>query len=77
MVKEWIVNNYTTGDIPITGTCIAWGQENFSYGVYTSIDNFIVLFGTVIQSALDNGVDVKQAIRDSDPENSLGFNDYL
>jgi len=41
------------------------------------IDTFIDMFGEAIQQALLDGSDVKQAIRDSDSDNELGYNDLI
>ncbi|MDU4696382.1 MAG: hypothetical protein E6Y08_11240 [Paenibacillus sp.] len=51
---------------------IYWGN-----GIYTTISNFLLMFGEVIQLALDDNQDVKEAIRNSDPQNVKGFNDIL
>ncbi|MGN7359447.1 hypothetical protein ACTHPF_20600 [Paenibacillus sp. SAF-054] len=74
---EWIRKNYTTGTMNILGECIVWGNGIQYYGIYTPVDKFIEMFGDVIQAALDAGRDVKQAIRDSDPNNEKGFNELL
>ena len=74
---EWIRSNYTVGTLDILGECIVWGNGLLYYGIYTPIDRFIEMFGEVMQEALDSGSDVKQAIRDSDPDNVKGFNDIL
>lgn len=75
--EQWIKQNYTTGTLDILGECIVWGNGTQYYGIYTPVDKFIEMFGGVIKTALDNGDDVKEAIRASDPENGKGFNDIL
>lgn len=77
MVESWIRNNYLVGTLQFVGDCIVWGNGTIYYGIYTPIGKFIEMFGEAIQGALDSGSDVKQAIRESDPENIKGFNDIL
>ncbi|GGH28524.1 hypothetical protein [Paenibacillus segetis] len=77
MVESWIKKNYLTGMLDVVGECIVWGSSDMYYGIYTPIDKFEKMFGAVIQNALDTGSDVKQAIRDSDADNTKGFNDIL
>lgn len=77
MSEQWIRENYLVGEVPLLGECIAWGKANTYFGVYTPIDKFLLMFGDIIEQALSNNKDVKQAIRDSDPENIKGFNDII
>ncbi|MGF7045673.1 hypothetical protein J2T13_000133 [Paenibacillus sp. DS2015] len=77
LAKEWLEKNYYISDSSAMGRVIVWGNEQGYYGIYTPIIKFIEMFGDAIQNALDNGEDVKQGIRDSDPENLLGFKDLL
>lgn len=74
---EWVKNNYMTGSLDVIGECIVWGDGRMFYGIYTPIDKFIEMFGGVIQSAIDNGEDVKEAIRAADPDDARGFNNIL
>ena len=77
MIENWIKQNYTVGRLDVLGECIVWGNGHIFYGIYTPIDRFIEMFGDAIQAALDNGDDVREAIRATDPENEKGFNDIL
>ena len=74
MIKEWIKNNLITADLDNT-TVIVFNLETYTISV--EMDAFIDFFGEVIQTALDNGEDVIQAIKDSDPNNELGYNDII
>ncbi|WP_342509762.1 hypothetical protein [Sporosarcina sp. FSL K6-2383] len=51
-------------------------REN-EYIVGVSIVDFVSMFGDAIQHALDNDLNVVQAIKDSDANNELGYNDLL
>ncbi|OZB98004.1 hypothetical protein [Paenibacillus sp. XY044] len=75
--EQWLRGNYLVGEMPIIGESIAWNDGINYYGIYTPVTAFLQLFGDVIQIALINRVDVKQAIRDSDPDNEKGYNDIL
>lgn len=75
--EQWIHENYYVVDHEIMGTIIVWGNQQGFYGIYTPVDKFIDMFESPMQEALQDGKDVKQAIRDSDPENKRGFNEIL
>ncbi|MFU1798703.1 hypothetical protein ACM1RC_33025 [Paenibacillus azoreducens] len=75
--NEWIRANYYVVDHDIMGTVIVWGNQQGFYAIYTPIDKFIEFFEVPMKEALQARTDVKQAIRDSDPENVRGFNELL
>lgn len=75
--KDWIMDNYTVVDNNVMGNIIVWGNQQGFYAIYTPIDKFIELFEKPMQEAIQAGTDVKQAIRDYDPENKRGFNQIL
>lgn len=69
-VKKWMVDNFNLALV-----------FDFPQGwIATQFKDFDNYFGDVILQAIEDGKDVdgvKQAIRDSDPNNTLGFNDYI
>lgn len=75
--EQWVRENYYVVNNDIMGTVIVWGNEQGFIGVYTPIDKFVEMFGEAMQTAINAGKDVKQAIREADPENMRGFNDLL
>jgi hypothetical protein len=77
LVENWIKQNYMVGTLDVLGDCIVWGNGYIFYGIYTPIDKFIDMFGDAIQAALDTGRDVREAIREADPDNEKGFNDII
>lgn len=54
---------------------ILFNKEFYVIGV--KLDTFLEMFGDEIQRALDNGGDVRQSIKDSDPDNELGYNNLI
>lgn len=74
--ETWIRENYHVF-VGSMGTTIAWGNGLVLSGYYTPVDKFIEMFGGVMQTAINDNNDVKQAIRGSDPENVYGFNDIM
>ncbi|WP_036127319.1 hypothetical protein [Lysinibacillus sphaericus] len=59
---------------------IVFNSEDDIFGgivIGVKMTTFIDMFGEAIQQALLDGLDVKQAIRDSDPDNELGYNNLL
>ncbi|MCM3783664.1 hypothetical protein M3231_11835 [Neobacillus mesonae] len=74
---DWIKQNYTIGTLDVIGECIVWGNGFQYYGIFTPVDKFVEMFGETIRNALENGEDVKEAIRNSDPGNLRGFNDII
>ena len=70
---DWIIKNLS---LTREGTDIVFSVDNM-ITVLTPVNSFIEMFGEVIQTAIDNEEDVKQAIIDSDPDNTKGFNDLL
>lgn len=75
--EQWVKDNYYVIDHEIMGTIIVWGNQVGFYGIYTPVDKFVDMFGEHMQEAIDAGNDVKQSIRDADPENRRGFNNLL
>ncbi|BFH63892.1 hypothetical protein [Paenibacillus azoreducens] len=76
--ESWVRSNYyVIDDHPIMGNIIVWENQQGFYAIYTPIDKFIELFEKPMQEAIQAGTDVKQAIRDYDPENERGFNELL
>jgi len=71
-IVEWIENEFV---LSREGDGVVFDKT--PYVIETKISDFSIMFGEVIQKALDDGVDPKQAIRDSDPENKIGYNDLL
>ncbi|WP_340013388.1 hypothetical protein [Paenibacillus sp. FSL K6-1318] len=71
-MDEWIDNNFQT--INQNELLLKTSPE---YVMAIPRDNFIEMFGEVISEALNQNIDVKEAIRRSDPENNLGFNDLI
>lgn len=69
MAEQWVKSNYNIVDGP-DGDAIDWGT-----GAYTSVSMFLSMFGIVIQSAIDNGTDPRQAIIDAD--DGRGFADLV
>ncbi|SDC86689.1 hypothetical protein SAMN05428987_3099 [Paenibacillus sp. CF095] len=74
---DWINSNYLVVNDPYVGKSVYWGNGVIYYGILTPVVKFIEMFGDAIQGAIDSQADVKQAIRDSDPDNSKGFNNIL
>lgn len=79
--KEWINNNLNVvpfrineWDEPVDA--ISWISPQ-GYQIYTFVDAFVEMFGLAIEDAIENGNDVRQAIKDSDPDNMKGFNEIL
>ena len=58
---EWVKAN-----LVVEGDVINWNN-----GIYTPVDAFVDMFGVVISTALAEGRDVRQAIRNAD--NGRGF----
>lgn len=76
-INEWILENLLTDREQVV---IVWngGSIDGITSIYeTPIPAFIDMFGTAIQTALDSGTNPIQAINDSDPQNTLGFNDLI
>lgn len=54
---------------------IIFNKEFYVIGV--KLDTFLGMFGEAIQTALDNGGNVRYSIVNSDPNNDLGYNDLI
>ena len=70
--EEWIRSHF---HISALDDEILIQHDYYVVGIY--IDKFIGFFGAAIQKALDNNFDVIQAIKESDPNNELGYNDII
>lgn len=67
---EWIRSNLMILIDKDEGEVIDWGN-----GVFTPVGVFVDMFGEIIQNAINNDQDVRQAIRDND--NNRGFANLL
>lgn len=66
-----------TGILEVVGECIMWGDGVTYFGIYTPVSKFTEMFWEVITQALEDDSGVEKAIRDIDPENDKGFNEFL
>lgn len=72
-MHEWILSNFdTTLDNELI---LESSPDGITLAVRLS--TFVDMFGEVIQSAIEEAVDIRQAIRDSDSKNTLGYNDLI
>lgn len=75
-MMEWLFNNYffsrDNKDLVVPKKI-----GGFWYVFQLPISEIEKLFGDIVLSALDNGADPRQAIRDCDPNNTLGYNDLI
>lgn len=69
MAEEWVRSNFS---IDPEYDAIEWGN-----GQYTTVTSFLNMFGEVINSAIENDSDPKQAIIESDPEDEKGFHSLI
>lgn len=74
IVENWLSENYEVRLID-QEKIIVWTLPN--YKIFTPVIKFVEMFGNVIQGALHDGSDVKEAMRASDPSNTKGFNEIL
>lgn len=73
MVLDWINKNLL---VTVAGDEIIFPIDS-TVNILTPLSAFTGFFGEAITTALNGGTDVKESIRNSDPENVLGFNDYI
>lgn len=77
MVEDWILENLI---FDRKKEEIVFNLEDDIFGgivIGVKMTTFIDMFGGAIHQALLDGLDVKQAIRDGDPDNELGYNDLI
>lgn len=75
--EDWILENLI---VDRKKEEIVFNLEDDVFGgivIGVSVTKFIEMFGDAIQQALLDGSDVKLAIRDSDSDNELGYNDLI
>lgn len=71
-VEEWIRWNFNLDRDAVE---ILIPVDYYVVGVL--ISEFIRMFGKAIQDALDKDTDVISSIKDSDPNNDLGYNNLI
>lgn len=66
LAEQWIRENLKVVSGWLPSDAIMWGNNSL-----TEIPNFISMFGSVIETAIANGTDVRQAIAEND--NGRGY----